>query len=141
MPSIWFKMSYRKIPHLKFWRFFRQSVTKIMGKTGIWTILCFSPLPLLNNVDEQWAKLASSNVMGSEHGIGGKGSILNLLSKIPVIFCYWLSEIYKKKEKKKLSRVLMRAVANNSSLLLWVWLCYITLWHEHNDRKPCQNNA
>ena len=28
-----------------------QSVTKIMGKTAIWTILCFSPLPPLNNVE------------------------------------------------------------------------------------------
>ena len=30
-----------------------QSVTKIMGKTAIWTILSFSPLPLLKNVEEQ----------------------------------------------------------------------------------------
>ena len=30
-----------------------QSVTKIMGKTAIWTILCFSPLPPLNHVEEQ----------------------------------------------------------------------------------------
>ena len=30
-----------------------QSVTKIMGKTAIWTVLCFSPLPPLNNVNEQ----------------------------------------------------------------------------------------
>ena len=73
MPSIWFKTSNSKIPHLKFCRFFRQSVTKIMGKTAIWTILCFSPLPPLNNVEEQWAKLASSNVMGSQHCIGGEG--------------------------------------------------------------------
>ena len=29
------------------------SVTKIMGKTAIWTILFFSPLPPLNNVEEQ----------------------------------------------------------------------------------------
>ena len=49
-----------------------QSVTKIMGKTAIWTILSFSPLPPLKNVEEQWAKLASSNVMGSQHCIGGE---------------------------------------------------------------------
>ena len=52
MPSIGFKMSNCKISHLQFCRFFRQTVTKIMGKTAIWTILCFSPLPPLNNVEE-----------------------------------------------------------------------------------------
>ena len=41
-----------------------------MGKTAIWTVLCFSPLPALNNVEEQLAKLASSIVVGSEHFIG-----------------------------------------------------------------------
>ena len=44
-----------------------------MGKTAIWTILCFPPLPPLNNVEEQWVKLASSNVMDSQHCIGGDG--------------------------------------------------------------------
>ena len=73
MPSIWFKISNSKIPHLKFCRFFRQSVTKIMGKTAIWTILCFSLLPSLNNVEEQWEKLVSSNVFSSQHCIGGEG--------------------------------------------------------------------
>ena len=73
MPSIWFKISNSKILHLKFCRFFRQSVTKIMGKTAIWTIMCFSPLHPLNNVEEQWAKLASSNVIGSQHCRGGEG--------------------------------------------------------------------
>ena len=72
MPSTWFKMSNCKIPHVQSCRFFRQSVTKIMGKTAIWTILCFSPLPLLNNVEEQWAKLAWSNFIGSQHCIGGE---------------------------------------------------------------------
>ena len=66
-------MSNSKIPHLKFYRFFRQSVTKIMGKTAIWTILCFSPLTLYNNVEEQLVKLESSNVIGSQHCIGGEG--------------------------------------------------------------------
>ena len=50
-----------------------------MGKTAIWTVLCFSPLPPLNNVEELLAKLGSSNVIGSEHFIGagnrrGKGN-------------------------------------------------------------------
>ena len=72
MPSIWLKMSNFKKLHFKFCRFFRQSVTKIMEKTAIWAILCFSPLPSLNNVEEQWAKLASSNVISS-HCIAGEG--------------------------------------------------------------------
>ena len=63
-----------------------------MGKTAIWTVLCFSPLPPLNNVEEQLAKLASSNVVGSEHfigvGNGGGGGILKTLFKIPIIFCH-----------------------------------------------------
>ena len=73
MPSIRFKMSNSKIPHLKFCRFVRQSVTEIMGKTAIWTILCFCPLPPLNNIEEQWARLAPSNVIGLQHCIGGEG--------------------------------------------------------------------
>ena len=35
----------------------------------------------------------------------------------------------------------MHAVANNSNLLLWVSLCYATLWHKHNQRRRRQNNA
>ena len=50
-----------------------QSETKIMGKSTIWTIMCFSPLPFLKNVEEQREKLASSNVIGSQHCIGGEG--------------------------------------------------------------------
>ena len=41
-----------------------------MGKTAI---LCFSSFPRLNNVEEQRAKLASSNIMGLQHCIGGEG--------------------------------------------------------------------
>ena len=37
-----------------------------MRKTAIWTILGFSPLPPINDVEEQWAKLESSNVMDSQ---------------------------------------------------------------------------
>ena len=47
-----------------------QSVTEIMEKTAIWTILCFSPLLPLNYVEEQWARLTPSNVIGSQHCIG-----------------------------------------------------------------------
>ena len=48
-------------------------MTKIMGKTAIWAISCFFPLPPLNNVEKQTAKLAPSYVMGSQHCIGGEG--------------------------------------------------------------------
>ena len=46
-----------------------------MGKTAIWTILCLSLLPPLNNVEEQWAKFASSDVIGSQHFIEGEGKV------------------------------------------------------------------
>ena len=73
MPSIWFKMSNCKIPDLKFRRFSRESVEKIMGKTAILTMVCFSPLPLLKNAEEEWVKPALSHVMGLQHCIGGEG--------------------------------------------------------------------
>ena len=50
-----------------------QSVTKFLEKTAIWTVLCFSPIPPLNNIEEKWVKLASNSVMGSQHCIGGAG--------------------------------------------------------------------
>ena len=71
-----------------------------MGKNGIWAILCFWPLPPLNNVEKQRAKLVSIYVTGSQHCIGGRGGISNTLLKIPIIFCHLLSEIYQKKGKK-----------------------------------------
>ena len=70
MLSTSFKIRYFKIPHLKLCRFFRQSVTKIMGKT---VILCFPPLLPLNNVEGKWAKFALSNVIGLQHCIGEQG--------------------------------------------------------------------
>ena len=61
--------------HLNFSDFFRQSVTKIMGKTAIWAISCFCVYPFspLSNVEKQRAKLASSYVTGSQHCVGGEG--------------------------------------------------------------------
>ena len=53
MPSNSFKTTNSEIPQLKFSDFFRESVTKIMGKTAFWTISCFYPLPSLNNVEKQ----------------------------------------------------------------------------------------
>ena len=44
-----------------------------MGKTAIWAISCSYPLPPLNNVEKQQAKLESSSVMGSQYCIGGEG--------------------------------------------------------------------
>ena len=46
---------------------------KNLGKTAIWTIVFSSLLAPLNNVEEQRAKLASSNVIGSQHCVGGEG--------------------------------------------------------------------
>ena len=43
----------------------------------------------------------------------GRGGILNALLKIPIIFCHWLSEIYKKNERGGS----MYATSNNSHLL------------------------
>ena len=47
MPSKWFKTTDCKTLHLSFSDFFKQPVTKIMGKTAIWKISCFYPFPLL----------------------------------------------------------------------------------------------
>ena len=44
-----------------------------MGKIATWAILCLSPLPPLNNIEEQWEKLASINVMGLQHCIEKEG--------------------------------------------------------------------
>ena len=39
-------------------------MTKVLEKTVIGTILFFYPLPILNKVEKQWSKIASSYVMG-----------------------------------------------------------------------------
>ena len=73
LPSNWFKTTNCKILHLNFSDFFRQSVTKLIGKTAIWEISCFYPLPPFNNVEKQGAKVALSYVTGSQHCIGEEG--------------------------------------------------------------------
>ena len=108
MPSKWFKRTNCKILHSRFSDFFRQSVTKIMGKTAIRAISCFSPLLPLNNVEKQWAKLESSYVMGLQHCVGGEGGFLNRLFKIPMIFYHWLSKNYKKKKKDEILSMLFQ---------------------------------
>ena len=90
LPSKWFKTTNCKILHFYFSDFFRQLVTKIMGKTAIWAISYFYPLPSLNNVEKKRAKLASSYVMGSQRCKGEKEGFLNIVFKIPIIFCHWL---------------------------------------------------
>ena len=65
------------------------------GKIGY---LYLSSLPPVNKVEEQWAKLASSYVICSQHCIGEWGRFLSTIFKIPIIFSHWLFEIYKKNE-------------------------------------------
>ena len=48
-----------------------QSVTKIMGKNCYLANFVFLPLPTLNNVEKQYAKVVSKCVIGWQHCIGG----------------------------------------------------------------------
>ena len=57
-----------------------------MGETAVWTILCFSPLSPLNNVEEQLAKLASSHVICFQHCIGGEREFYMHFLKFPEYF-------------------------------------------------------
>ena len=43
---------------------------KLWRNYTIWIIFCFSLLAPVKNVEEQWAKLAPSNVKGLQHCIG-----------------------------------------------------------------------
>ena len=95
MPSKWFKMTNCKIPHLNFSEFLRESETKVTGKTAIWTISSFYPLPSRKKFEKHWAKHASSYVMDWQHSIGREVGFLNRFLEIPIIFCYSLSEICK----------------------------------------------
>ena len=56
-----------------------QSVTRIMGKTAIWTIMCFYPFPQLNNFEKLRANIVPSYVMGSQHCIGREGDFKHFL--------------------------------------------------------------
>ena len=76
--------------------FFRQSLTKIMGKYAIWRIFHPFPLSPLNNVVERWKKLRSALFMASQHCIGGERGYSILIFSVPIIFCHWLSENWKK---------------------------------------------
>ena len=89
---------YSKQQYNSCFRDFLQSMTKIMGKTAIWEISCFCSLPPLNNVEKQWAKFVSSNVMGSQHRIGGEGDFWTQFSKFP---SYFITGCLKFRKKRK----------------------------------------
>ena len=72
-----------------------QSVIKIIGKTAFWATFYFYPLPSLNNVEKQWAKLVSSYVMDLQHCIGMEGGFLNKLFQISIFFTDCLKFIKK----------------------------------------------
>ena len=101
MSSIWLKMSNSKIPHFKFCRFFKQSVTKIMGKTVNWAILCFSPLLPLNNVEEQWAKLRQAILWVRNIVSGESGSFKCTFSNSHNILSLIVWNLGKKKKKEE----------------------------------------
>ena len=69
-----------------------------MGKTTIWKILCFYPLLPLHNGEKTMRKSCVKLYFGLATFCRGRGGTLNKLFKIPIIFCHWLSEIYKKNE-------------------------------------------
>ena len=48
-------------------------MTKIMGKMFFGQFCVSLPLSPLKDVEEQWVKLVSSNVMGLQRCIGGEG--------------------------------------------------------------------
>ena len=75
MPSIWFKTSNCKIPHWKIFKFLQTISEKIMGKLLFGQFCISTPFPPLNNVEKQWAKLALSYVMGTQHCVGGEGEL------------------------------------------------------------------
>ena len=91
MPSKGFKTTNRKIPHLRFFRFFQTISDKNYGKNRFLDNFLFlppPPHPPLNNVEKQRAKLVSSYVMDSQHCIGGERGFLNRLFEIPITFCH-----------------------------------------------------
>ena len=66
-----------------------------MGKTAIWTILCFYLPPPLNNVEKQRAKLASSYVMGWKHCIVGEGDFKHSFKNSHYILSLIVGDMYK----------------------------------------------
>ena len=112
-------------------------MTKFMGKTGIWTILCFYPRPHVNIVEKQQAKVSSSHVMGSQYCIGGEGEFYTHFLKFP----WYLVTDCLKFTTWKGKWGPMHVVSKNTNVIYRAWLCYITLCHEYNDSKRFQNGA
>ena len=56
---------------------------KNYGKNCYLNNSVFLSLSTLKNVEEQWAKLASSNAIGSQHCIGGEGKFWTHFLKFP----------------------------------------------------------
>ena len=79
-----------------------------MGKLLFGQFL-FLPLSLIKNIENQWAKPASSYAMGLQQCIGSEGEFLKKLSEILIIFCHWLSEIKKKNESWNSIEVLLQS--------------------------------
>ena len=79
-----------------------QSATKIMEETAIWTILCFYPVPPLNNVEKQWSKVASGYVMGSQHWKGKRGNFKHTFRNFHYIFTLIVWNLQKEKKNEVL---------------------------------------
>ena len=66
--------------------------------------------------EQSWGRISEASV-NQCYGFGtlsrGTRGILNALFQFPIIFCHWLSEIKKKKERGGL----MHAISHNSDLL------------------------
>ena len=56
--------------------------------------------------------------MDSQRCIGGDGGFLDRLFKIPIIFCHWLSEIYKKEKKGEVLWMLFQIMCNESDYVM-----------------------
>ena len=85
-----------------------------MGKTVIWTILCFYLLPILNNVEKQLVKVASIYVRGSKNYIGREREFQTHFLKFLQFFVIDYLKLTTKTPKYE---VLMKAVSNRSNLL------------------------
>ena len=93
-----------------------QSVTKIMGKTAIWTIFLFLPPSPSKQYGETMNKSCVKLFYGFATLCRGRGGILNTLFKIPIIFCHWLRILLKVliKVQKPFIKILRRTYWNIS---------------------------
>ena len=120
--------------HFKLFRFFQSISDKNYGKNCYLDNFLFLPPFPINNIENKWAKILSSDVMSSHHCIGGEGGLLNTFFKFPIIFfhnilCVWCSFL----RKERLDA--MHAVLNNSYLPYWARLCRDTLPCQYNNKE------